>query len=179
MSCMVELPERSLYCANARKKRWLQYAQQHLNPPHSFWHTVIWSDETKIELYGHNHRAKRYVWRGVNKAYSEQNTIPTVKHGGGSLMFWGCVSSKGTGNLVKIDGKMNAACYQKILAVNLLSWTFHHNSDPKHKARLTLQWLQQKKMMVLEWPSQSPDLNIIEPLWGDLIRAVHARQKKT
>ncbi|KAA8590572.1 hypothetical protein FQN60_014506, partial [Etheostoma spectabile] len=38
-------------------------------------------------------------------AYSEQNTIPTMKHGGGSLMFWGCVSSKGTGNLVKIDGK--------------------------------------------------------------------------
>uniref|UniRef100_A0A6Q2ZDT3 Uncharacterized protein n=1 Tax=Esox lucius TaxID=8010 RepID=A0A6Q2ZDT3_ESOLU len=75
--------------------------------PHSFSHTVIWSDETKIELYGHNH--KHYVWRGVNKAYSEQNTIPTVKHGGGSLMFWGCVSSKTTGNLVKIDGKMNAA----------------------------------------------------------------------
>uniref|UniRef100_A0AAY5JYK3 SCAN box domain-containing protein n=1 Tax=Esox lucius TaxID=8010 RepID=A0AAY5JYK3_ESOLU len=34
------------------------------------------------------------VWRGVNKAYSEQNTILTVKHGGGSLIFWGCVSSK-------------------------------------------------------------------------------------
>uniref|UniRef100_A0AAY5L4Q6 Transposase Tc1-like domain-containing protein n=1 Tax=Esox lucius TaxID=8010 RepID=A0AAY5L4Q6_ESOLU len=67
------------------KKAWLQYARQHLDTPHSFWHTVIWSDETKIELYGYNH--KRYVWRGVNKAYSEQNTILTVKHGGVSLIF--------------------------------------------------------------------------------------------
>ncbi|KAM4807985.1 Fanconi anemia group C protein [Rhinophrynus dorsalis] len=148
----------------------------------SFWHTVIWIDETKIELYSHNH--KRSVWRGVNKAYSEMNTIPTVKHGGGSLMFSGCVSSRSTWNLVKIDGKMNAVCYQKILADNLhssprklhmgLSWTFQHDNDPKHKAKLTHQWLQQKKLKVLKCPSQSPDLNIIEPLWGDPKHAVHA-----
>ena len=74
----------------------LQYAKQHRDKPHNFWNKVIWSDETKIELFGHNH--KHYVWRGVNKAYDERNTIPTVKHRGGSLMFWRCVSSKGTGN---------------------------------------------------------------------------------
>uniref|UniRef100_A0AAY5L4Z8 Tc1-like transposase DDE domain-containing protein n=1 Tax=Esox lucius TaxID=8010 RepID=A0AAY5L4Z8_ESOLU len=135
----------------------------HLDTPHSLWFTVIWTVyETKIELYGHNH--KRYVLRGVNKAYSEQNTIPTVKHGGGSLRFWVCVSSKGTCNLVKIDGKMNEACDQKKLADNLhssaqklcigRSWTFQHDNETKHKAKLTLQCLQQKKVNVLEWPSR-------------------------
>uniref|UniRef100_A0AAY5KHJ0 Tc1-like transposase DDE domain-containing protein n=1 Tax=Esox lucius TaxID=8010 RepID=A0AAY5KHJ0_ESOLU len=34
-------------------------------------------------------------------------------------------------------------------------------------------------MKVLEWPSQTRDLNVIEPLWGDLKRAVHARRPKT
>lgn len=32
-----------------------------------------------------------------------------------------------------------------------------------------------KKLRVLEWPSQSPDLNPIEMLWGDLKQTVHAR----
>ncbi|KAK3575085.1 hypothetical protein QTP86_019738, partial [Hemibagrus guttatus] len=63
--------------------------------------------KTKIELYSHN--PKHYVCRGVNKTYGEKYTIPTVKHVGGSLIFWGFVSSNGTGKLVKIDRKINAA----------------------------------------------------------------------
>ena len=162
----------------------LQYAKQHRDKPLDFWNKVIWSDEAKIELFGHNH--KRYIWRGVNKAYDEKYTIPTVKRGGGSLMFWGCMSY--TGNLVKTDSRMNAAFYQKLLEENLHSsarklrmgctWMFQHDNDPTHKAKSTCHWLQQKKVKVLEWPSQFPDLNIIEPLWGDLNRAVHARQPK-
>ncbi|KAF7646113.1 hypothetical protein LDENG_00193440 [Lucifuga dentata] len=38
-------------------------------------------------------------WRRKNEAYVEKNTLPTVKHGGGSVMLWGCFASSGTGNL--------------------------------------------------------------------------------
>jgi hypothetical protein len=45
---------------------------------------ILWSDEVKSELFGLN--AKRHFWR-------KPGTIPMVKHGGGSIMLWGCFST--------------------------------------------------------------------------------------
>ncbi len=39
----------------------------------------------------------------------------TVKHGGGSIMLWGCFQLQGQGRLVAIEGKMNAASTRDIL----------------------------------------------------------------
>ena len=82
------------------------------------WQKVLWSDETKMELFGLN--AKRYVWHKPNTAHHSKNTIPAVKHDGGCIMLWGWFSSAGTGALVKITGKMDGAKYRKILEENLL-----------------------------------------------------------
>ncbi|KAK3510300.1 hypothetical protein QTP70_034009 [Hemibagrus guttatus] len=53
---------------------------------------VLWSDETKIGLFGIN--STRCVWRKKNADYDTKNTFPTVKHGGGNIMLWGCFSAK-------------------------------------------------------------------------------------
>ena len=43
-----------------------------------------------------------------------------LKHGGGSIMLWGCFSAARTGILDRIKGKMNRAKYREILDENLL-----------------------------------------------------------
>ncbi|KAJ8261001.1 hypothetical protein COCON_G00167240 [Conger conger] len=117
----------------------LKFGKEHLDDPEE---KVMWSDETKIELFGIN--STRSVWRKRNAEYNPKNTIPTVKHGGGNLMLWGCFSAKGTGRLHRIEGRMNGAMYQEILGDNLLpsvralkmgcGWVFQHDNDPKHTA---------------------------------------------
>ena len=97
---------------------------------------IFWSDETKIELLGLN--AKRHIWRKLG-------TIPMMKHGGGSIMLWGCFSVAGTGILVRIEAKMNRAKYREILDENLLQstqdlrlgrrFTFQQDNNPKHTAK--------------------------------------------
>lgn len=165
----------------ANKKKRFNFAIQHADKSQMYWNNVIWSDESKFELFSSNRQVR--VWRKVNTALDPKNLQATVKHGGGSVMVWGCMSASGVGNLVFIDGKMDQYVYKNILLHNLLpsarklglesGFVFQQDNDPKHTARSVKQWLSENIENVLEWPPQSADLNPIEHLWDHLDRKIH------
>jgi len=71
-----------------------------------------------------------------------------------NIMLWGCFSAKGTGKLIRDEGRMNGAMYREILSQNLLpsvralkmkrGWIFQHDYDPKHTTWATKEWLRKK-----------------------------------
>ncbi len=94
-SITAALHQSGLYGRVARRKPLLsaRYMKKHLKDSKMVTNKILWSDETKIELFGLN--SKRYVWRKPGTAHHLSNTVPTVKHGGGSIMLWGVFQLQG------------------------------------------------------------------------------------
>ena len=55
-------------------------------------------------------------------------------------------------------------------------WVFQMDNDPNHTSKVVAKWLKENKVKILEWPSQSPDLNSIVNLWAELKKHVVARR---
>ncbi len=97
-------------------------ARAHADKDEDYWDSILWSDETKINVFGTD--GFKTVWRRKGEEYKEKCMVPTVKHGGGSVLMWGCMSAAGVGELHFIDGIMNSQMHCSILKekVKIYGW---------------------------------------------------------
>ena len=101
------------------------------------WKSVLWSDESKFEICGSNRRV--FGRCRVGERMISACVVPTVKHGGGGVMLWGCFA--GDTDLFRIQGTLNQHGYDSILqryaipsGLRLvgLSFVFQQDNEPTH-----------------------------------------------
>ncbi|CAB4389996.1 unnamed protein product [Rhizophagus irregularis] len=145
------------------------------------WKQVVWSDESRFALFESDGRVR--VWRSLGEAYNQNCIQPTVKFGGGSVMFWGCFGWHGVGPLVVVEGNMNSDDYVNILANHFIPWVnnypnsiFQQDGASCHTSSYSVWWMSSHNIPILDWVAQSPDLNPIENLWNYLDYQVRKRK---
>ena len=95
-----------------RLKR-LGYSSTYITKPKQLWDDVIWTDETKFNLFGSD--GKTMTWRKLGEEFLVDCTVPTVAHSGGNVKVWECINRKEVGNLVFIEENMTGEMFKNIL----------------------------------------------------------------
>jgi len=165
-----------------------EWAKEHRYLTEYDWRNVIFSDESPFTLFQDG--GKQYVRRRANEAYLDKCLFPTVKHGGGKIQVWGCFSWNGGGPMYRVKGMMDGAQYRQILKTHMAPYLakfekdnkceaiFQHDNDPKHTSNVVKKYITNKKLVILKWPSQSPDMNPIEHAWKGLKTEIFGRSQR-
>ena len=76
------------YVNKVNRGKRLEYAKTYRKEPSGYWDNVLWTDESKFNLFGLD--GKVMVWQTPKEELGPKCIVPTVKYGGENAKCWGC-----------------------------------------------------------------------------------------
>ena len=159
----------------------LSFAREYLHKGNDFWKRVIFSDEKKWELHKNDGYVR--VWKEGSADITFESDVRRYP----GIMVWGAICENGARYIQRIRPKLKATGYQNMLAKEIFDsdlsnlpadFVFQQDGASIHTARSTKKVLSDRKIPVLPFPPYSPDLNIIENLWGIVSHKIYGDGKE-
>lgn len=174
------------YISKNNKAKRLKFAHDHINKPLEFWRNILWTDESIFSLDGT--WGRKFYYSTPSEQLKRAVITPTRHSGGGHIMIWGSISYNGVGPIQILRGNVRQSQYLELLneiglvaGCNLIGIDFmlQHDNAPVHKGKIVSKFLKDIGQNVLEWPPQSPDLNVIENVWAYIKREIPCEVGRT
>ena len=138
------------------------------------WKDVVFSDECRFGLKNDSENLR--VCGSPQEASNPEFFQPTFSNFV-SVMVWGCIGPNRVARLIMCERSVNSEYYCQILQDNLFQsvtriyrnrnkpFIFLQDNATLHTSEYTRIFFGFHQVLVLPWPLQNPDLNLIENVW--------------
>ncbi len=164
-----------------------KYFEKYRNKTYDYFENFIFTDESMFRIL--NAKGGSTYYKNAKSGSENRVCVRTKKFGGGGVMIWGFITSKGDFKIFKCPKKVNSGAYIKILedfalpeivkcGFKLSDVIFMQDNASCHTSQVTKKWFQNNNITLMDWPPQSPDMNPIENLWDLLDSRARVRQNE-